>query len=147
MGLSTAAATDLLKLLFNNTTWAGMGDATGIVGSTGAGSLYIALHTADPTAAGNESSNEISYTGYARVAVARTTGGFTVATNTVSNAAAVTFPQCTGGAAQTATYFSIGKASSGATEILASGALASSLAISANITPSFAAGALTGTAT
>ena len=46
-------------------------------------SLYVALHSADPTATGSQTSNEISYTSYARVAVARTTGVWTVGTATV----------------------------------------------------------------
>jgi hypothetical protein len=144
MSASDAAETDLLKLLFTNTTWAGVGDATGIVGSTAAGSLYISLHTADPGETGTQTTSEATYTGYARVAVARTTGGFTVSGNSVSNAAAVTFGQCTAGS-NTITHFSIGKSSSGAGEILVSGALSSSLAVSANITPNFAIGQLTTT--
>ena len=45
MSLSDSAETDLLKLLFQNVTWAGVGDATGVVGSTTAGSIYIAVGT------------------------------------------------------------------------------------------------------
>ena len=60
-GMADAAATDLLKLLFNNTDWANLGDAVGVRGSTVAGSLYLSLHTATPTEAGNQSSNEVTY--------------------------------------------------------------------------------------
>lgn len=60
-GLANAAATDLLKLLFTNTTWANVGDATGIVGSTGAGSFYLSLHTSSPAETGDQTTNEISY--------------------------------------------------------------------------------------
>ena len=144
MGASNAAQLDILKLLFMNTTWAGVGDATGIVGSGVAGNLYVALHTADPTAAGNQTSNEISYTNYARVAVARSSGSWTSSGSSptqVSNSAAVNFPTC-GVTGATATHFSIGKSSSGAGEILVSGALNSPLAISNNITPSMAIGQL-----
>lgn len=151
MSLSNAAESDLLKLLFQNVTWANLGDATGVVGSTGAGSLYVALHTADPGEAGDQTTNEISYTGYARVAVARSTGGWTVsgtAPTQVANAGAVTFGACTAGSG-TAAYFSIGRASSGTGEILVSGQITSpsgGLAISAGITPSFAIGQLAATA-
>jgi hypothetical protein len=69
---------------------------------------------------------------------------FTVSTNTVTNAAAVSFPQCTGGSG-TATHFSVGTAASGAGKILYSGALSASLAISNLITPSFAIGQLSNT--
>jgi len=146
MSLSNAAENDLLKLLFNNTTWAGMGDATGIVGSGAAGSFYVALHTADPGEAGDQTTSEANYTGYARVAVARTSGGWTVSTNTVSNAATITMPTCSSGT-NTVTYFSVGKSSSGAGEIVVSGALTNSVVISTgNPVATFAAGALTATA-
>lgn len=71
-----------------------MGDATGLRGSTVAGSLYVSLHTADPDEGGDQTTSETAYTTYARVAVARTAGGWTVSGNTVSNAALVQFPQC-----------------------------------------------------
>lgn len=145
MSLSNTAETDILKLIFTNTTWANVGDATGIVGSTAAGSLYISLHTADPGEAGDQSTSETAYTNYVRVAVARTSGGWTVSGNTSSNAAAINFAQC-GASGATLTYFAIGRASSGSGEIIVSGALTSSLAVANGITPSFAIGALTATA-
>lgn len=60
-GMANTSATNLLLLLFNNTTWANIGDATGIVGSTGAGSFYLSLHTSSPAEAGDQTTNEISY--------------------------------------------------------------------------------------
>jgi hypothetical protein len=141
MSLSNSSENNLLKLLFNNTTWANVGDATGIVGSSSAGNFYVTLHTADPGEAGDQTTSEATYTSYARVAVARTSGGWTVSSSTVTNTAAVNFPQCTGGS-NTITYFAIGRASSGAGEIIVSGALTASLAVSNGITPSFAIGAL-----
>jgi hypothetical protein len=147
MSASNAFETSLLTLIFNNTNIANIGDATGLRGSTVAGSLYIALHTADPGEAGNQSTSEATYTGYARVAVVRSGAGFTVSGNSVSNAAIVTFGACTAGS-NTITHFSIGSQSSGSTagDFLMSGALSASLAVSAGITPSFAIGALTATA-
>jgi hypothetical protein len=147
MSASNAFETSLLTLIFNNTGIANIGDATGLRGSTVAGSLYIALHTADPGEAGNQSTSEATYTGYARVAVVRSGAGFTVSGNSVSNAAIVTFGACTAGS-NTITHFSIGSQSSGSTagDFLMSGALSASLAVSAGITPSFAIGALTATA-
>lgn len=145
MSLSNASETALLSLLFNNTAWAGIGDAGGLQPSAAAGNLFIALHTADPGETGNQSTSEAAYTGYARVSVARSAGGFTVAGNQVSNTATVQFGECTAGSA-TVTYFSVGVATSGATDILYRGALSASRAISAGITPLFNSGALTGTA-
>ena len=61
-GMANTAATDLLNLIFNNANWANVGDATGIRGSSTAGSLYLSLHTATPTEGGDQSSSEVSYT-------------------------------------------------------------------------------------
>lgn len=144
MSMSNASETALLNLLFNNAAWAQVGDASGLQPSAVAGNYYIALHTADPGEAGNQTTNEIAYTGYARVAVARTAGGWTITGATVSNTAQVQFGQCTGGSG-TASHFSIGLAGSGAGVVLLKGALASSLAISNGITPLFAAAQLTAT--
>jgi hypothetical protein len=132
---------DLLLLIFNNTNAADIGDATGLRGSSTAGSLYVSLHTADPGEGGNQTTNETSYTSYARVAVARSGAGWTVTGNAVANAALVQFPQCTGGTA-TLTHFAVGVASSSTGKILYKGALSSSLAVSSGIQPQFAAGDL-----
>ena len=144
MSKSNTWESDLLKLVFNNTTASLIGDATGIVGSGSAGVLYVSLHTADPTEGGDQTSSETGYTGYARISVARTTGGWTISGNTptqAANAATVTFGQCTAGSS-TITYVGVGTSISGTGKLLYSGILGSSLAVSNNITPSFAAGAL-----
>ena len=130
---------DLLLLLFQNANIANLGDATGVRGSTAAGSLYISLHTADPGEAGTQSTNEISYTGYARVGLARTSGNFTVSGNAVSFAANVDFGACTAGSG-TATHFGIGVASSGSTRLLYKGALSPTIAVSSGVTPRINAG-------
>lgn len=144
MSMSNASETNLLNLLFNNVDWANVGDAAGLQNSATAGSFYVALHSADPGEAGNQSTNEVAYTGYGRVAVARSVAGFTVAGGQVSNAATVQFGECTAGTA-TATHFSVGLAASGAGDILYSGSLSASRSISAGITPLFNVGALVGT--
>lgn len=129
---------DLLLLIFNATAIANIADNAA---SSPLTNLYVSLHTADPGEAGSQTTNECNYTSYARVAVARSGSGWTVSGNAVSNAAAVTFPQCTGGS-NTATYFAVGTASSSTGKILYSGALTASLAISSGITPEFAIGDL-----
>jgi len=144
MSMSNAAEAALLDLLFLNTDWAGVGDAGGLQNSTTAGSFYIALHTADPGEAGDQTTSEAAYTGYARVAVARSGSGWSRSSATISNVATVQFGECTSGSA-TVTYFSIGSASSGAGQIIVSGALDASRSISAGITPLFNAGTLAAT--
>lgn len=147
MSASNSFETAVLTLYFNNTNHANVGDATGVRGSTTAGSFYIALYTADPGEAGTATTSEATYTNYARVAVARSSGGFTISGNSVSNAAVVSFPTC-GASGNTITYFGIVETSSGAGALHFSGALTSpsSLAVSNGVTPSFAIGALTVTA-
>jgi hypothetical protein len=143
---SDAWRNGLLLLLFNNVDFVGVGDAGGLLGSVTAGSLYVALHTADPTASGDQESNECAYTSYARVAVARSGSGWTVSGNSVENAAAVTFPEATGGS-ETATHYSIGTDATGGGIILYSEQLTSPLAIISGVEPKFNAGTLVGTET
>lgn len=139
MSKSNTHETDYLKLIFNNTTMSLVGDATGIVGSGAAGSLYFSLHTADPGEAGDQTTSEVAYTSYARVAVARTTGGFTVSGNAVSLVANVTFPAGTGGSG-TAAYWGAGASSSGAGKLLYKGAISPSIVCGSGVTPQLTAG-------
>jgi hypothetical protein len=122
----------LLLLLFNNTNAANIGDATGLRGSTTAGSLYLSLHTADPGETGSQTTSECNYTSYARQAVARSSGGFTITANSVSPAANATFPNPSNSTSlpQTATHFGIGTALSGAGVLLYSGTLTPNIVIS-----------------
>lgn len=96
MSMSNGAETALLYILFKNTAWADVGDASGLQPSAAAGSFYIRLHTADPGEAGTGDTSEATYTGYAPVAVTRG-AGFTVSGDAVSNAATVQFGECTAG--------------------------------------------------
>lgn len=130
---------DLMKLFFQGTAIANLADNAASSPNT---NLYVSLHTADPGEAGDQTTSEATYTGYARVAVARTSSGWTVTNNSVTNAAAITFPQCTGGS-NTISHFAVGTGSSGAGKILYKGELTASLAVSNLIIPEFAAGTLT----
>jgi hypothetical protein len=129
---------DLLLLVFNNTNVALVGDATGLRGSTTAGSLYVSLHTADPGETGNQSTSEISYTGYARVAVARTGGAWTVtgtAPTQVAPVAAITFGAMTAGAGGTVTHFGVGTDASGTGKLLYKGTVTPNIVVSNGVTP------------
>jgi hypothetical protein len=141
MSKSNAWETDLLNLLFNNTNAALIGDATGLRGSTTAGSLYLSLHTADPGEAGDQTTSEVTYTSYARVAVARTSGGFTVSGNAVSLAANASFPAGTGGSG-TAAYWGLGTAASGTGKLLYKGAISPTIATGNSVTPILNAGTI-----
>lgn len=131
MSKSNTLETQMLQKLFNNTAlpW----DA--------ATTLYLSLHSADPGEAGDQSTSEVAYTGYARSAILRNSSGLTVTGNQAVNTALVQFPQCTAGSA-TATHFGIGTAASGAGTLLYSGALTASLSISSGIQPQANASAI-----
>lgn len=131
MAKNTVFANDLLKLLFNGTAIANIADNAATSPLT---NLYLALHSASPAAGGDQTTNEIAYTGYGRVAVARTTGGFTVTDNHVSPAATVSFPAGTGGTG-TATHWSAGTASTGTGKVLYRGAITPSIVCGNGITP------------
>lgn len=122
---------DQLKLVFNATPIANIADNAA---SSPLTNLYVSLHTADPGEAGTEATSECAYTSYARVAVARTSGGWTVTNNSVSPVASIDFPEATGGT-ETATHFAVGVASSGATKILYKGAITPNIAIATGVTP------------
>jgi hypothetical protein len=143
MSMSNTSETGLLQLLFQNLAWANIGDASGLQPSATAGSFYVRLHSADPGEAGTGDTSEISYTGYAPVAVARSAGGFSIAGDTVSNAATVQFGECTAGTAS-ASHFSVCVGSGAGAAILYRGTLDNTRNISSGITPLFNPGAFTG---
>lgn len=134
MSKSNAFETALLNLIFNNAAITLVGDAAGLLPSAAAGSLYVSLHTADPGEAGDQSTNEAAYTGYARVAVARSAGGWVITGNSVSPAADVTFPAGSGGSG-TATHFGVGTSISGSGKLLYKGTLTPNVAMGAGVTP------------
>lgn len=129
-GKSDAFENDLLRLIFNGTAVANIADnaATGPLTT-----LTVALHTADPGEAGNQSTNEATYTGYARQSVARTTAGWVVTANSVSPAANISFPVATAGT-NTITHFSVA-VGSGASKILYSGTVSPSINVTTGVQP------------
>lgn len=123
---------DILKLLFNATAIANIADNAASSPNT---NIYVALHTADPGEGGNQTTSEAAYTSYARVAVARTTGGWTASSaGSTSPVANIDFPAATGGS-ETETYFSVGKASSGAGVLWYSGGISPTIAVANGVTP------------
>lgn len=127
---------DWLLLIFNATAIANIADNAAASPLT---NLYVSLHTGDPGEAGDQTTNECAYTSYARVAVARTSGGWTVTANSVSPVAAITFPAATGGT-ETATHMAVGTAVSGTGKILYKGAITPNISISSGVTPSLGTG-------
>lgn len=135
MSKSNTFENELLLLIFNNTNIANVGDATGLRGASAAGSLYVALHTADPLEAGDQTASEAAYTGYARVAVARSGAGWTVTGNSVSPAANIDFGECTASPGGPITHFSVGVASAGASKILYRGTMTPNITMAVGVIP------------
>lgn len=121
----------ILDLLFNATAIANVADNASVSPLT---NLYVSLHTGDPGEAGVQTTNECAYTSYARVAVARTSGGWTVTGNSVSPAATISFPTATGGT-ETATHWGVGSLTSGAGVLYYSGTVTPNISISTSVTP------------
>jgi len=134
MSKGNTTENDIVKFLFNNIAMPAYGS-----------NLYLSLHTADPGEGGDQTTNEVSYTGdsgdYARIAVSRDAGGWTVVNNQSTNAALIQFAVSNTGPV-VATHLAIGTAASGAGQVLASAALTASLTINNLVQPQFSAGGI-----
>jgi hypothetical protein len=134
MTISDTTETAILKLIYQAVAWANYADNAA---STPQTNVDVALHTADPADAGTQSTSESAYSSYARVSVARTTGGWSVSgttPTTCSPVAAITFPAGTGGSG-TVTHFSTGKTGGGASAILWSGTVTPNIVTGSGVTP------------
>jgi hypothetical protein len=135
MSKSDTFENDLMKLIFNNISITNIGDAAGILQSAAAGSLYWSLHTGDPGETGTAVTNEAAYTGYARVAAARSSAAFTVTGNSVSPVANVDFGECTASAGGPITHFGIVNTASGAGKLLYSGTMTPNVTMAVGVIP------------
>ena len=133
MSFTNAAENSILNLIFRAEAWANIADNAA---SSPLTNLYVSLHTADPGETGNQSTSEIAYTSYARVAVARSSSGWTSSTaGSTSPVASITFPAGTGGSG-TASYFGVGSASSSTGNLYLSGTVTPNIVCGNGITPS-----------
>lgn len=132
MSISDTTENAILNAIFRAVAWANYLDNAATSPET---NIAMALHTADPGDAGTMQTSEAAYTSYARVNVARTTGGWTAAAGgSISPAAAVNFPVGTGGTG-TGTHFSSGKTGGGAAAILWSGTITPNVAFGNGVQP------------
>lgn len=131
-GLATTFASDILKLIFQAVAIANLADNAAASPAT---NLYLSLHTGDPGVGGSQTTNEIGYTGYARVAILRTSGGWTVLSNVVNPVANVDFGEMTAGVGGTVTFAGVGTGSAGAGKMLISGAVSPTIAVANGVTP------------
>lgn len=121
---------DFLKLIFQAVAIADLADNDQTSPAT---TLTVALHTADPGEAGDQTTNETAYTGYARQTVARTSGGWTVTGNSVSPVSPIDFPECTASPGGAITHASIGTGVSN--KLLFSGALTPNITMAVGVIP------------
>lgn len=114
----------------------------GAVAYSAPATIYVALLTAAPTDASTGSTiTEANYTGYARKSMTNNKTTFSTSSGgALSNAAAITFAQCTAGSSAV-THFAIVDAASGG-NILAWGDLTVSKTITSGDIPEFAATSL-----
>ncbi len=131
---------DVLDLIFTNVAAPNMGDAGGLLPSASAGSLTIALHTGNAIDDTSTVQTQVvaAYTGYANQTVVRSTGGWTVASGSATNDAAITFPISTSGP-ETETDVSLG-GFAGVMQIFST--LDADLIVNNGVTPEFAIAAL-----
>jgi len=132
MSLGNTFENDICKLIFQAVAIANIADNAA---SSPLTNLYLSLHTADPGEAGDQTTSEIAYTGYARVAVARTSGGWTITNNSASPVANVDFGAMTAGAGGTVTHVVVGTNSSGAGKLLISGTISPNIVVSNGVIP------------
>ena len=142
MSATDGFETALLTLLFNNTGIANIGDATGLPATATAGSTQLALATAAYIDSDTLlTADQVAYTGYARPTQARSGAGWTVAGNTVDNAALIEFGEMTAGTQQTAVSVGLGLLATG--DVLRLYApLNANLIINIGVNPQFAVGAM-----
>lgn len=142
MSATDGFETALLNLLFTNTAITNIGDASGLVATSTAGSTQLALATVAYNDADTVlTADEVAYTGYARPTQARSSGGWTVSGNTSSNAALIQFGEMTAGGPDTVVHLGLGFIATG--DVLRLHAdLNSDLVINNGVNPQFAIGAL-----
>ena len=132
----------LALLLFNNDTITNFGDASGLLGSAGDGSTQLALASVAYNDADTLlTADELSYTGYSRPTQARDTTGWTVSSDTASNAALIQFGEMSAGGPVTAVHVGLGFIGTGDILRLHQD-LDNDLVINNGVNPQFAAGAL-----
>lgn len=139
MSATNAVETAILELIFKATTWNGFAENDTTSPNT---SYYVSLHTANPGEAGDQTTSETAYTGYARIAITRDGTGWTVSGNAATNAAQVTFGLCTASPGSNISYVGLGTLVSGAGSLLLSNPLDNAIAMQVGTVPIFSIGEL-----
>lgn len=119
-----------LQLVFNGVAIPGIADNA----AAPLTALYVSLHIADPGELGNQATNEVTYTGYSRVAVTRSPVGWQVLGSEVRPVADIVFPLVAGGTGLIQ-YAAIGTQGAGVGLVLWSGQVVPPLSYFPGATP------------
>ena len=139
MPKGTATCNNILNLYYRAEAIANIADNAAASPIT---QIKMRLATASYGPSSTGSSNEATYTNYAAQDVPRSGSGWTAASGgAISNAAAIEFPQC-GASGNTITSACTSKGA-GASDVFHYGDLNASIAVSNQIQPRFAIGAVT----
>jgi hypothetical protein len=128
---SNAAESGIMKLVYQAVAYANVADNASASPLT---NIHVALATADYTDTGTMASNEVTYTSYARVNVARTTGGWSESSGSITPVSAISFPAGTGGSG-TATHFATGFTGGGTAAVINYGTISPNITLGNGITP------------
>lgn len=131
MSISDTTENAILNLIYRATAWSNYADNAATSPET---NIVVGLHTADPGDAGTMATSETTYTSYARVNVARSTGWSAASGGSTSPAANIDFATGTGGSG-TVTHFSTGKSGGGAAAILFSGTVTPNITVGNGVLP------------
>lgn len=134
MTKSNTYENDLLSLLLTATAIANVASSTGTASPIT--DIWASLHTADPGETGTQGSGEANYSGYTRIAVTRSTAGFTVSSGSASPVAAITFPEAASTTTMTLTHCAFGAASATTGgKIFYSGTISPNISIGSGVQP------------
>lgn len=132
-GRSLAYRVALLQILLQGTALANMFDNAASAPLT---SLYLSLLTGDPGTSNDQTVNETTYGSYARLAILRSAGGWTInaATAIAVPTATLQFVAPTSGSG-TITYVGLGKSISGAGYLFWSGTVSPNIILTVGTAP------------
>lgn len=131
----TTFANDELKLIYQATAIANIADNAS---SSPLTNIYASLHTGSP-ASGNQQTSEVSYTGYARQAMARSSAAFTITGASMSFVNDVVFPVSSSGT-PTVTHFALGSVVSATGKVIDSGTVTPNIVVSTSVAQTLAQG-------
>jgi hypothetical protein len=131
MTLTNATEDAILKLMLRAEAWATMADNAASTPST---NIYDSGHTADPGETGTQTTSELAYTSYGRVATPRSSSGWDYSNPSATLKVLTAFPAGTGGSG-TMTHWGIGLSSTSTGTLLGSGAVSPNVVTGNGITP------------